>query len=279
MKRLLSIHEDEEWDDWDTFTPAHVPRSTPSLSTSTTTSSHFNFDVIDQQQQQKFSILPSTHHCNPNIPLTIVTKSHKILNIIVNEAYHYPDNQWKEKFLSIPWHNVENYSCSNPISLSTVLFSTINFLLTDSDSNLLLQNYSMTSTNNNSSSSSKFLYKKFLFDFFTNYALLEMKEEQKKNTEIGNSSTDETTTTSTTGTTSTNGSTKNSNNLWIQVQKKLLSIQAVNVFKTFGKEKARHRALSLLLEAIGNLQGSRFGKGNMNFAAQVNRVDFKKYEK
>jgi hypothetical protein len=194
------------------------------------------------------------------------------MNYIVHEAYHFPSQEWKEQFASIDWSQVENSHSSSSISLSSILLSTINFTLTDNDKEILLSNYTSSSSSSPSLASS-FLWKKFLLDFFIKFASLELEEEQTQQSSSSLSSS------SSSSSVSKRKSSTNTNTLWCRVQKKLSTIQAMNAFKATGAEIARHRALSLLLEAIGKLHYSRFGgtlSQNLNFAASINRTEFKK---
>jgi hypothetical protein len=281
MKRLNSIVEDEDWASNPSSNlnysslgsqssssfgnlerNATSKRSSSSLSLPSLPPPSSNSSISSRNSSRSVSsfidsILSRNTTCSLN------SKCNIIMNCIVREAYHFPSQDWKEQFASIDWSKVENSHHSDLISLPAILLSTFNFILTHHDKEILLTNYTSPSS---STSSSSFQWQKFLLDFFIKFASLELEEE-----DLNLSATEQ-----------DSSSSKGNKNisLWYRVQKKLSTIQAMNAFKATGSEISRHRALSLLLEAIGRLHHSRFGScctQSLNFAASVNRNDFRKY--
>jgi hypothetical protein len=268
MKRLNSIDEDGEWQlQGDSSTSSRVDSyrsisshtsftNYSSMATSSTTptlpsipSSSTSF--LSQHFHQLISSGYDEYHKN----------SSHILNCLVTEAIlKSPSSHWKEKFLNIDWQNIENQNHEPFLSLSLVLAESLDFILTENDSQILLRNYSLKKNQ-------KFHWKKFLFDFFTKLAAKEIEQEESHPSHRSDLNGE-------------NGSSDQGPGyqLWQHVQQKFSIIHAMSAFKASGAEKARHRALLLLLNAIGKLQNSRFGRrGEMNFAASINRSDFRKY--
>jgi hypothetical protein len=276
MKRLNSIDEEGEW-------RQPPPPTDPSSSASAIASSQRHRPILSPNSSSSLAsssvpALPS--HSSSQSFLNHLNKmisngsgedaklSSQILDCLVDEALlksKSPSSHWKEKFLNIDWSNIENQRHEPFLSLSLVLAESLDFLLTENDSRILLQTYSLKK-----SQQKRFHWKKFLFDFFTKLAAKEIEQDQQSQDQSDRGG-------SGNGGEGTSRGHGQGYQLWQHVHEKINIIRAMTAFKASGAEKARHRALLLLLNAIGKLQCSRFGpRGEMNFAASINRSDFRK---
>eukprot|EP00602_Paraphysomonas_sp_CaronLab_P009330 CAMPEP_0185037410 /NCGR_PEP_ID=MMETSP1103-20130426/31761_1 /TAXON_ID=36769 /ORGANISM="Paraphysomonas bandaiensis, Strain Caron Lab Isolate" /LENGTH=417 /DNA_ID=CAMNT_0027575367 /DNA_START=285 /DNA_END=1538 /DNA_ORIENTATION=+ len=169
------------------------------------------------------------------------------MNSIVEEAMNCK-YEWKHAFVSTDWRRVENPRCPDSIPLSEILNDTIDFTLTQSDRDILLEGFRDVR--------GRFDYQGFLLEFFKKMSVREGL--RSRTASIG-------------GSDDTRGT-----QLWDTVRQKLTHIQSVNAFIASTEERARQRALAELLKAVGRQNSMRFGYQMKPFTGALRKSEFKR---
>jgi hypothetical protein len=193
-------------------------------------------DDDEHEADEEYVTLLTQYEANKDI------RCDSIMKCFVEEA-SMCDGDWKNKFVAIDWRRVENSNRPDFISLASVLHDTVNFVLTDRDSKILVKGFQIQG---------KFNYKMFLRAFFTKMQALE------------DSSGSEMTLN------------RKEREPWEVAREKLTRCVTVDTFEAGAHEKARHRALQHLIDAIGRIQVSRFGNESVHFTGALDLEGFRR---
>lgn len=174
-----------------------------------------------------------------------------IMNCLVEEASMFGEN-WKDKFIGLDWKKVENLQYPDYIPLASALYDSVNFILTEHDSEIVVRGFQ--------TKRGKFDYKKFLHDFFMKLQACEQFEELE-----------------TCDRKSSRAHCRSGKDMWDVAKKKLSTCSAVTTFVAGASEKARHRALQYLIDAIGRNQVSRFGSEDVHITGSLDCEAFRRY--